>query len=763
MRFSILFLFLSFFYHQAHAQWHPLGYRGGWPMFGQNENTLFGFVGEGIYISTDDGDTWTNTSEGLPLTAFSSLQFVRFDRGDLHVRDNGAASNLAVHYQPGTYVLPKGERTWTFYNDTAFGNLYGPGVKRLTKDSIFSIVPRTGGTYDSANIVLTTNGGETWETRMPDCPDSMHARCNYVGVYKGVTFAGIYFISKSYSIIDQLWRSTDAGMSWKNSDLPGGYNLYANSQHALFRRVFPPSVDTVDYDGFYRSIDTGQTWQRVEGLPTDGYWNLEFIKDFDDKIFACFQYNSNNVRIFPIYTSVDSGRTWKREMILDSTDWFIDLHKRRASGNGYIATLRDNFRPFVRLDNDFKELGQPSSHSFVGINARLVFAAQGELVALRAGVGDSLYRSITGYNWTASLFHEGDRAAPASWLQGEKYVYTYGQKSSKPTIYRSPDSGKTWIELISFETSTSILNFTNVGDTLFLSLSGLTLYVSKDAGMTWLINSLRHPFKAVEYHDGFLYAQETYPGGRHYAKSPDLGETWEVIQFPFNGDSLVSQLHIYDDIFYAVGYSTTQGKPNYTNYWYFIYASTDQGKTWFRSDEGLPSDAFLYDMYSDKGTLFLFSSSGVERSNSKGRSRVFYSLDKGRSWKQVPGEISEAHAFLFNDKNLYLTSGYGGIFEQSKLLLSAPQTPTVQTFQIHLTPNPGRKKVQVRYTTYSSATHSIEVLNVSGAILQRYSQIPDTKMENSFWLDCSDLPSGPYAVRIANGMDSETSILQIIE
>ncbi len=210
-------------------------------------NIYAGTMGEGVYRSTDDGDTWTPINNGLtvPLAWF----MLPVDNG------SGGTTLYLGSYGGGVFTSTNNGDTWV-----AAGPV--PGAPLIT-----SIIVEGSNLFAaswSSGVFFSTDGGTSW---MPVNNGLTNTFVNTLfkdgsNLYAG-TLGGVYY-------------STDNGASWtmRNNGMS-----YAGSVYA-FARVNDVLVaglgsSSIDPGGIYKSTDGGQNWEQIN----DGLTNTN-IRDF---------------------------------------------------------------------------------------------------------------------------------------------------------------------------------------------------------------------------------------------------------------------------------------------------------------------------------------------------------------------------------------------------------------------------------------------------------------------------------------------------
>ena len=225
-----------------------------------------------------------------------------------------------------------------------------------------------------------------------------------------------------------LWKTEDAGISWKNiSD--GQFNT--GSVGAVAVAPSDPNVIYVGMgehpirgvmtshgDGVYKSTDAGKTWKNI-GLPRTRHISAVRIHPNNpDIVFVAAQgaaYGANPER--GIFKSADGGNTWSKVLYVDENTGAADL-------------------------------------SIDLTNPRILYAGMWEhrrypWTVKSGGKGSGIYKSVDGgENWeelTKGLPKEMGKVAvdvsPANPNRVYANIESYPEKGG---VFRSDDAGKTW-------------------------------------------------------------------------------------------------------------------------------------------------------------------------------------------------------------------------------------------------------------------------------------------------------------------------------
>jgi photosystem II stability/assembly factor-like uncharacterized protein len=224
-----------------------------------------------IYRSTDNGDTWIDINNGLPVSYYQSIQVNNQDVIFVTSSDFIARSN-------------DNGNTWTqLKNGLPFGVYYN--LKINSKGYLFA----TNGNLHTGNgLFRSIDNGDSW---------------SIVGMRDTTILNGLWldkqgnlYVRTQYTI----YKSTDDGVKWSNFYNNGyGYTgqlvaeLFFNSKNDIFVK---------DYNGskyvLSRSKDNGKTWVQLDTNITIGLISI----DPNDNIYS--------VSSLATYCSIDNGDKW---------------------------------------------------------------------------------------------------------------------------------------------------------------------------------------------------------------------------------------------------------------------------------------------------------------------------------------------------------------------------------------------------------------------------------------------------------------------
>ena len=230
----------------------------------------------GVYLSTDDGDTWIPKDNNLPMhispqygvtpIAISPVNgyiFAAVELQGLFRSTNNGENwvNVKEGYIRSILITPSGEiYIGTVLDGLLFstdnGNTWINKSNGLSNAVLSLALGTEGILYAGINVGIyySTNGGDEW-------------LCGLFGEgpVRGITvFDSLIFASTSHHIL----RSIDKGLTWHQFHGNSGYFSF----HEIWTIINNPKTEHIFisclYDGVYRSTNFGGSWREVNsGLP----------------------------------------------------------------------------------------------------------------------------------------------------------------------------------------------------------------------------------------------------------------------------------------------------------------------------------------------------------------------------------------------------------------------------------------------------------------------------------------------------------------
>ena len=590
-----------------------------WVGTGEPNNRQSSSWGNGVYKTTDGGQTWKN----MGLRDTHHIGRIIIHRTDPDIVYVAALGHLwGSNPERGLFKTTDGGQTWvkakfidenTGFVDVAMDpesptTLYAAAYQRRRRAWGFN------GGGPGSGLYKTTDGGQTWVKLTKGLPNGVTGRIG-IDIYRSNP-------NIVYAIIEHqkggVFRSEDKGLTWRrmsstnprpmyysqiridpNNDQriwvlgarmyvseDGGKNFRTDyvreihgDHHAMW--INPQNSDhmIVGSDGgIYLSYDRGRTWDFVNSLPLGQFYEVGF--DMRDPYYIYGGLQDNGSWGGPSATFYRVGIT--------NEDWF-----RIGGGDGF----------YVQVD--------PADHTIIyaeSQNGNLFrFGLKtGESKSIRPQSEDE--KETYRFNWNCPIL-----ISP----HDSQTIYYGGNK-----LFKSSDRGETWVASIDLTTQQDrdklplmgVLSDENIlsrndgiddyGDIITASESPLkegllyvgtddgNLQVSRDGGKTWknvidkVIGLPKYTYVsrvvASHFDEGTAYA--TFDGHRnddfkaYVFVTGDYGESWKSISsnLPEGGVVNVIREHPRNPNLLFVG--TERG----------AYLSIDKGQKWVRIKSNLP-------------------------------------------------------------------------------------------------------------------------------------------------------------------------------
>jgi len=525
-----------------------------------------------LFLSTNDGSTWTITS--LQTTDVNSI----FISSSNFIYTGGDWSNVYLSSDQGN--------NWLLKNNGIYNNDDIVSIAENSEGKIFAAAKCELLSGDGGGVYRSSDNGNSW---------SFIGLLNHDVFSLTINSSGDIFAAHSFGIS----KSTDGGNNW--IDVNNGlqqYDVIKAIAVAPNGYLFAGSWEWGG--GIYRSIDGGQNWVQINsGLPTDNVSSL-VIKS-NGYIFTGYE-NSG------IYLSTNNGNSWIDVGFMLNPD-IAALELNQAghiyaavpSSGIYKSTSNGDF--WTKITNGIVDL------SITAISNNI----NGDILAGTDGGG--LYISSNqGLNWTHVNISYDDNYTIHDFLtnsQGNIFaalgVYVY------PEIARSTNGGYSWSGASNGIIDDAIQCLT-IDQNGFLYAGGFQkVYVSTNNGGHWnyLTNGLpnRWVFAVAVNQNNHIFAG-TYGEGIY--RSTNFGNTFVAIN---NG---IINNWIYSLAIDSAGNILAGNREG-------VFYSTNNGDTWEQFTNGIADPGFVYEIIIDsKQDIYVGAHEGL-----------FFSSDNGLNWIHV--------------------------------------------------------------------------------------------------------------------------------
>jgi photosystem II stability/assembly factor-like uncharacterized protein len=512
--------------------------------------------GGGIYISTDNGNTWNESNAGITnmyqskiVTCKGVILAGSSGNGINRSIDSGATWNRVITGLTDGYI-----NTFATSGDSIYAGTYGGifrssdiGMSWSPVDSIFKNIKVYSlaingntifaGTSDSG-IFRSTDNGVNWSFIRPE-PKYSSSNIHIIATNNNTAFA-----VEGYSNTSKIYRSIDNGTTW-STVFPGRSNTFINS--ITFNGNVVLAATTI---GIFISNDSGTTWNSTNTNPSDTIAKILYVNG--NTIFA-------GTKTGDFVRSTNNGDSW----ISVNTGLANMSTNVWATSNKTLFAMTDRKGIFRSIDNGINWIQITIAPENPRCNS---FLECGDTIFTGTSLG-AFFSTDTGSHWTPiNAGIEG--VSVRSWAKHGNDLFI----GTPNGIYSTSTRGKSWT-LIGLNSiyDLSVTSLLMCGETLLAATYKHGVFCLTKNDSSWNIVNTGLVKKDIWC---LAISGNTVLAGTFYGifRSRDKGMTWpDTIMPPSNTNSLL----VLDTVILAAGNG--------------VYCSKDTGLTWAKVNTGLPT------------------------------------------------------------------------------------------------------------------------------------------------------------------------------
>ncbi|WP_349352428.1 MULTISPECIES: VPS10 domain-containing protein [unclassified Flagellimonas] len=589
---------------------------------GMGETQLRGSItqGDGVYKSTDGGETWTH----LGLEETQAISRVRIDPTNENIVYVAALGHpYGENEERGVFKSVDGGKTWKkvlYVSDRAGAadliiDRNNPNTLYATTWQVYRKAWKMWGGGPDSKLWKSTDGGETW-TDLTENPGMPEGPIGKIGVTVSPADS-----DRVWAIVEAneggVFRSDDGGDTWE----------LTNNERKLRQRAFYYSriyADPKDKDvvyglnvGFYKSTDGGKTFDERINTPHSDNHDLWIDPNNPERMIS--SNDGGGV------VSINGGKTWTEQDY--PTSQFYHVMATSDVPYHVAGAQQDNSTLAMPSDGwDFMQARGPSSEWYYAVgggesgwitqsptNPDIFYAGSQGALLTRYDRSNGQTRDIQVY----PRFFSGEPASalPERWQwtfpimfapKDPNVMYTCSQH-----VWKTTNDGQTWEKISPDLTYADPETLGKTGGVITMDMNGPEIYATVFA-------------LAPSNHDINTIWAGSDDGKIHITR--DGGKNWEDItpeNLPkYSRVSIIEEsIHNPGTLYVAANrYQVDDRAP-------YVFKTHDYGKTWTKIINGIEDGHFARAIREDhirEGLLFLATEHGV-----------YFSINDGAEWQSL--------------------------------------------------------------------------------------------------------------------------------
>ena len=313
-----------------------------------------GYTGGGVWKTTDAGTSWNNISDGYFGGSIGAVSVAESDANIIYVGEGEKTVRGDFSSGWGMWKSTDAGKTWNHIGLKESRSISRIRIHPTNPDIVYVAV--IGDLWKSSNergVYKTIDGGKTWNKILFANADAGAIDLTFDPSDTNTLYATTYRVRRNGYRLDSggigsdLWKTTDAGKTWKKlTNNPGLPKTTVGNIGITVSPVNPNRLYAMieaKKGGMYRSDDAGKTWVYTSGyveLYQKAYYYMRLYADPKDE-------NKVTVLNTRYHISNDGGKTFTSHKAshVDNHDMWIDpINPKRialAHDGGVQITFND--------------------------------------------------------------------------------------------------------------------------------------------------------------------------------------------------------------------------------------------------------------------------------------------------------------------------------------------------------------------------------------------------------------------------------------
>ncbi len=632
-----------------------------------------GYSGGGIYKTTDNGTTWNPIFDDQPYLAIGDMTFHPNDPETIFVGTGDPSITGYPFIGNGIYKSTDGGNTWTNLGLSETYIVSKIIIHPTNPDIIYA--GTMGLPFERTNdrgLYKSIDGGNTW--------DQILFIDNATGVIDlvihptnpDIIFAGIWTRIRNNqestltSTGHKVYRSVDGGTNWQ--PIANGLPIGNGSRISLSQSQQNPNTffacftsTTFQFSGLFKTTDNGDSWTEIANNATPFINNSMFGFGWYLGRLRVNPFNDNEIFVLgvPLVSSLDGGVTWGEAA---PNDVHVDHHAIDFAGDGSVI-----------LGNDGGAYRRPPGSSIVWEDIENIPATQVYRVAYNPFEPDTYYGGFQD-NGTQS----GNAASINNWsrIRGADGFQMAFNPDDSTNYYAETQNGGIGVTnnggnnfagatsgiLSSDRRNWDMQYFISPHESNTLYTGTYRVYKTTDRAADWNVIS-------PDLTDGIIFSpnfhtistldESSLAAGRIYVgttdanvwRTTDDGNSWEEIKqgLPERYVTSVKASPAFTETVFVTlsGYRDNENTP-------YVFRSQNGGMTWQNIAGDLPpvavNDIIILPRHQDS-VLIVANDAGV-----------YASLNAGSNWERLGGNFPTIPVYdlVYNAKNNQVVAGTHG-------------------------------------------------------------------------------------------------------